>query len=156
MDKLDHKVFDPIYETCKYGEEYEDHDFQWHVWNQEREKWHKIYRAFDMRHETHAAMFLEAYRTGEIRDAGSMVSDWDVIREFENRYEWYKLDPAVFDELVDKSFGFWSKVAEENPRMYKSFPRTMDTKEAVELYKLGIIRQGGKMPEVCDKCGGEL
>ena len=70
--------------------------------------------------------------------------------------EWYKLDPAVFDDLVDKSVAFWSKVAEENPRMYKSFPRTMDTKEAVELYKLGILRQGGKMPEVCSSCGREL
>ena len=158
MDKLDHKVFDPIYEECKDGSCDEDGvpDFQFKVFQEANELWDKYDDVYaDLALINHN--LLRDYRTGVIRDAGSMVSDWDVIREFENRHEWYKLDPAVFDELAeDESPKFLSFLAANNLKLWRALPAGLDIRMAVALYKAGILRQGGKMPEVCDKCGRKL
>ena len=120
-----------------------------------------------MRHETHAAMFLEAYRTGEIRDAGPMYvmpgfKDMGMI--FVDKADWYKLDPAVFDELVDDSARFFRRLTVLNMKRVWDIiayaeqdgiivSQVQATAQIIALYKAGILRQGGKMPEVCDREG---
>jgi hypothetical protein len=151
--------FDEIYEACKDGGTYRGKLFFRHVLDEstsafmvgERE-WYKT--KYDSSDETRNKIHLEAYRTGEIRDAGRYPDKPEYVYGKGTSFTpWYKLDHKVFDPLVDDPRAFWFKVQEEYPRLYSactlktedSHTRFIRRNRMVKMYKEGILRDAGPM-----------
>jgi hypothetical protein len=207
--KLDHKVFDPIYEACEKGcgdpftkrinDDFSMGEFHTRLCELFRERtgksWGRYYSDFQK-------FVLEAYRSGEIRDAGpypqkpctvsftftetkcgdyyaSVVDDGfdtvvseplsaDATAKLTGSYgfyvtPWYKLPADVFDAHVDMPDNFSLRTKINNPDLWEIISTTQKTllgkhpfgsKERGEvlifLYRAGIIRDKGPMPEKQD------
>jgi hypothetical protein len=177
---LDHTEFDPIYEACKEKGFYEDRvcDFQWWVWKKNISVWTKYSAPTKLVGGLNRTL-LEAYRSGEIRDAGpypqkptcSVSFTWldekcESVTELNASMErmadgtfllqydppWYKLPADVFDPLVDSDTeNFYRSVCNHNEKLAICFPNHYQHfalgEILVNLYRAGIIRDKGPMPE---------